>query len=106
MYSAGLSVTKNESIEPWSREQLKSKIYDANAILAFMTDCFDDVLLDPTITPNLEIIACALKGYDNFDIDLCASRGIAVTARPNLLTEPTADLAIVGRSQTLPVQAS
>jgi phosphonate dehydrogenase len=40
-------------------------------------------------------VACALKGFDNFDVDLCAERGIAVTAVPDLPTAPTAELAIL-----------
>ena len=33
-------------------------------------------------------------GFDNFDIEACASRGVAVTAVPDLLTAPTAELAV------------
>lgn len=91
--SAGLDVTRNESTEPFSRDELISHAHDAHALLAFMTDCCDRILLDAC--PNLEIIACALKGFDNFDIKLCAERGIAVTAVPDLLTAPTAELAVL-----------
>uniref|UniRef100_A0A7S4JD36 D-isomer specific 2-hydroxyacid dehydrogenase NAD-binding domain-containing protein n=1 Tax=Odontella aurita TaxID=265563 RepID=A0A7S4JD36_9STRA len=91
--SAGLHVVKNQRTEPWSRDELISHACDAHAILAFMTDCCDRTLLDAC--PNLELIACALKGFDNFDIDLCAERGVAVTAVPDLLTVPTAELAVL-----------
>jgi len=91
--SAGLQVVKNESTEPWSRDELISHAHDASVMLAFMTDCCDQDLLDAC--PRLEMIACALKGFDNFDIKLCAERGIAVTAVPDLLTAPTAELAVL-----------
>lgn len=70
--SAGLEVTRNESTD---REELISHAHDAHAILAFMTDCVDQSLLNAC--SDLEIVACALKGFDNFDIKLCADRGIA-----------------------------
>lgn len=91
--SAGLDVVKNGSEEPWSRDELISRARDAHAILAFMTDRCDRELLDSC--PDLEVVACALKGFDNFDVDLCAERGIAVTAVPDLLTAPTAELAVL-----------
>mmetsp|Transcript_33087 Transcript_33087/g.71623 ORF Transcript_33087/g.71623 Transcript_33087/m.71623 type:complete len:205 (-) Transcript_33087:627-1241(-) len=91
--SAGLDVTRNESTEPWSLDELISQAHDAHAILAFMTDCCDKTMLDAC--PNLEMIACALKGFDNFDTELCAERGIAVTAVPDLLTAPTAELGLL-----------
>ena len=84
------SVHANDGFEPWT--SLKSHLADADAALCFMTDIVDAPLLESC--PELKIIACALKGYDNFDLDACAARGIAVTAVPDLLTEPTAELAV------------
>lgn len=91
--SASLNVVSNPSTEPWTREELISHAHDAQAVLAFMTDSVDEDLLDAC--PNLQLIACALKGYDNFMIERCAERGVAVTAVPDLLTEPTAELALL-----------
>ena len=39
-------------------------------------------------------MACALKGCDNFDVEACTRSGIWVTIVPDLLTEPTAELAV------------
>lgn len=91
--STGLDVISNRSLQPWTREELISHAHDAHALLAFMTDSVDEELLDAC--PNLELIACALKGYDNFNIQLCANRGVAVTAVPDLLTDPTAEHALL-----------
>ncbi|KAJ1455812.1 phosphonate dehydrogenase [Pelagophyceae sp. CCMP2097] len=86
------SVVANASAEPWNRNELIEKARDASALICFMTDFVDAPLLDSL--PRLGIVACALKGFDNFDIKECASRGIAVTAVPDLLTAPTAELAL------------
>ena len=45
--------------------------------------------------PNLEIIANCAVGYDNIDLDFCKNRGIAVTNTPDVLTDDTADVAML-----------
>jgi len=40
------------------------------------------------------VIAAALKGYDNIDMLAAAQRGITVSIVEDLLTEPTAELAV------------
>lgn len=64
----------------------------ADGMLAFMTDRVDEAFL--ATFPNLKIIACALKGYDNFDVEACTRRGVHLTIVPDLLTDPTAELTI------------
>jgi phosphonate dehydrogenase len=44
--------------------------------------------------PGLQIVAAALKGYDNFDVAACTRRGVWFTIVPDLLSEPTAELAL------------
>ncbi|KAB2849998.1 MAG: hydroxyacid dehydrogenase [Sphingopyxis terrae] len=85
-------VVVNNSGATWDRAKLVSECRGADAILAFMTDRVDDAFLDAC--PRLRMIGCALKGYDNFDIEACTRRGVVVSAVPDLLTEPTAELAI------------
>ena len=43
---------------------------------------------------RIKIIACALKGYDNFYVDACTRAGVWLTIAPDLLTIPTAELAV------------
>lgn len=86
------SVAWNNAIEPWTDDELHRHGANADALLCFMTDSVDRSLLNAC--PNLRVIACALKGFDNFDVDECRRRGVAVTAVPDLLTAPTAELAI------------
>lgn len=82
----------NSTRVPWSRQELIARARDADAMLAFMTDHVDEEFLAQC--PDLRIIACALKGADNFDLAACRRRGVAVSIVPDLLTVPTAELAI------------
>lgn len=85
-------VVCNPGPEPWSREALLEHAQGADALMAFMTDCVDDAFLSQC--PSLKIVAGALKGYDNLDGDACAARGVWLTIVPDLLTAPTAELAV------------
>lgn len=91
--SAHCEVVANRSREaPFTREQIVEAGADAEAILAFMTDWIDDSLLAQL--PNLRVVACALKGFDNFDTAACTRRGVWLTIVPDLLTVPTAELTV------------
>ena len=85
-------VEANDSSQPWPREEFMRRAQSADAILAFMTDLIDrEVVRD---CKSLRIVACALKGYDNFDLAACSDAGVWVSIVPDLLTEPTAELAV------------
>lgn len=85
-------VVMNPGPEPWSDAERQRHLVDAEAMMAFMTDRVDqETLLN---APRLHTIACALKGYDNFDLAACAAAGVSVSFVPDLLTEPTAELAV------------
>ncbi|MEE9251386.1 MAG: NAD(P)-dependent oxidoreductase, partial [Alphaproteobacteria bacterium] len=86
------TVVANPDREPLPRQELLRRAKDATALLAFMTDRVDDAFLAQC--PKLRIIACALKGADNFDVDACTRRGVMVTIVPDLLTAPAAELAV------------
>lgn len=85
-------VVMNSKPEPWGRAELMEHCADAHALMAFMTESVDAAFLDAC--PSLRIIAGALKGYNNIDVDACTQRSVAVTIVPDLLTEPTAELTI------------
>ena len=89
--SAGTTI-ENTNQEPWTRNELINHLQDADALMAFMTERIDGDLLDQC--PKLKIIAGALKGFNNIDIDACSERGIIVTIVPDLLTIPTAELTV------------
>lgn len=45
--------------------------------------------------PNLEIISCGAVGFDHIDIEAAKERGISVTNTPDVLTNDTADVALL-----------
>lgn len=85
-------VIANQTEDALSPTELAERCSDADALLSFMPDRVDAAFLDAC--PDLRIVACALKGYDNFDVDACTQRGVWVSIVPDLLTVPTAELAI------------
>jgi len=92
LLAAHCDLLANHGEEPWPRPELLRVAADAQGMLAFMPDCIDEAFLDQC--PGLKVIACALKGYDNFDLAACTRRGIWLSIVPDLLTEPTAELAV------------
>jgi phosphonate dehydrogenase len=85
-------VYANNDVESLEPAELASRSADADALMVFMPDRIDREFLKSC--PKLKIIACALKGFDNIDLDACTDRGIWVSVVQDLLTAPTADLAV------------
>ncbi|WIM11172.1 phosphonate dehydrogenase [Enhydrobacter sp.] len=73
-------------------DELGRRCRDAQGLMAFMSDRIDEGFL--RACPDLKVIACALKGYDNFDVAACERQGVWLTIVPDRLTLPTAELAI------------
>ncbi|MCZ8375873.1 MAG: NAD(P)-dependent oxidoreductase [Beijerinckiaceae bacterium] len=92
MFEGRAKVVANDGIEPWPRSRLLEEAREAAGLMAFMTERIDADFLDAC--PDLRIVGAALKGYDNIDVEAAAQRGVMVTIVPDLLTEPTAELAI------------
>jgi phosphonate dehydrogenase len=86
------TVIANTTPQPWPSHTLYAHARTADALVAFMTDRIDAALL--AACPRLRIIGAALKGYDNIDIAAAEQAGVWVTIVPDLLTVPTAELAI------------
>ena len=63
---------------------------EADALISLLTVKVDGELL--ARAPRLRIVANAVVGYDNVDVEACTARGIAVTNTPDVLTDATADL--------------
>ena len=85
-------VEMNASPEPWTPAELVGRVRDADALMGFMTDRVDAPLLAQA--PRLRVVACALKGFDSYDVDACTRAGVWMSIVPDLLTEPTAELAL------------
>ena len=82
----------NGDPDPWPQAEVMRRAAQASAIMGFMTDQIDSELL--LAAPQLKIVACALKGFDNYNVPACTQAGVWVSIVPDLLTEPTAELAI------------
>jgi phosphonate dehydrogenase len=101
--SRSCEVIANDTTESWPPPKIVELTRDAEALLAFMPDCVDDEFLAQC--PRLKIVAAALKGYDNFDVEACTRRGVWFTVVPDLLSAPTAELAlglILGITRNIP----
>ncbi len=92
LLSARGEVDANQSTHPWPRDEVQRRCADAKAMLAFMTDCLDASFIQAC--PNLKIIGGALKGAGNIDVSAAERQGVWVTIVPDLLTVPTAELAL------------
>ncbi|HBU0432714.1 TPA: phosphonate dehydrogenase PtxD, partial [Klebsiella pneumoniae] len=79
----------NQTDSTLTREEILRRCRDAQAMMAFMPDRVDADFLQAC--PELRVVGCALKGFDNFDVDACTARGVWLTFVPDLLTVPTAE---------------
>jgi phosphonate dehydrogenase len=82
----------NPTRAPLPAPELLARCRDAEGLLAFMPDLLDRAFLEHC--PKLRVVAAALKGYDNFDVGAMRERGIALCIQEDLLTVPTAELAL------------
>lgn len=85
-------VVANTDDAPWTAPEVRRRAVPADAVLAFMSDRVDATFVAGC--PQLRVVACALKGADNFDARACADAGVWVSVVPDLLTAPTAELAV------------
>lgn len=85
-------VVANDGVETWPQSRLLELSRDTDALLVFMPDKIDEAFLAEC--PRLRVIAAALKGYDNIDVGACTRHGVWVTIVPDLLSQPTAELAL------------
>jgi phosphonate dehydrogenase len=77
---------------PMTAEEMRPLLARAHAFMGFMTDRVDRTWLEQA--PELRIVAAALKGFDNYDVQACEAAGVWLSIVPDLLTEPTAELAL------------
>jgi glyoxylate reductase len=77
-----------------SRQELLEGVKDKDGILPLLTDRIDDELLDAA-GPQLKIVANYAVGYNNIDVPACTRHKIPATNTPGVLTDTTADLAMI-----------
>jgi len=84
-------VTLNLQDKPFTQDQLKAAVSEAEVLVPTVTDNIDaDVIAEAG--ESLKLIANFGAGVDHIDIEAAQAKGIAVTNTPGVLTEDTADL--------------
>lgn len=73
-------------------ERWEEHLGDAEGLISLLTVRVDGNLL--ARAPKLRIVANAVVGYDNVEVEACRARGVVVTNTPDVLTDATADLAM------------
>jgi glyoxylate reductase len=90
----------DHDVDAWSgaesmgRDELLSRVVGADALVTLLTERVDAELLDAA-GPQLRVVANVAVGYDNIDVPACVERGVVATNTPAVLTEATADIAMM-----------
>ena len=92
--AASFNVTINKRDAQLGAEDLRDAVRKFDAVLPTVTDPFGAPTLDVS-KPQAKILANYGVGYSHIDIDTVARHGIAVTNTPDVLSECTADLAMM-----------
>lgn len=72
---------------------IRGKIKDCDGLVSLLTDKIDGPLLDTA--PKLKVVSNFAVGFNNIDIPAATERGIAVGNTPGVLTDATADMALM-----------
>ncbi|HST41944.1 MAG TPA: NAD(P)-dependent oxidoreductase, partial [Conexibacter sp.] len=91
--AGGADVRCSPHERPLAPAELRALAHGADALVAFLHDPIDGVLLDAA-GPRLRCVANVAVGVDNIDLPAAAARGVAVTNTPGVLTAATADLTL------------
>lgn len=87
------TVKCNSSDQPFSADQMRAALREADALLPTVTDTLDASVFD---TPDIrsKIIANYGVGYSHIDTAAAAAAGIVVSNTPDVLSDCTADIAM------------
>ncbi|MEZ5778760.1 MAG: D-glycerate dehydrogenase [Paracoccaceae bacterium] len=93
-FSERFDVVLNSDDRPLGTDGLRQAMAEFDAIMPTVTDRFDaGVFSDPA--PKVRLIANYGVGFSHIDTEAAKSRGIVVTNTPDVLSECTADLAMM-----------
>ena len=87
-------VTCNTDDRLPSREAIVEGAHGKDGLLVTVTDRIDGDLIR-TLPDSVKIIATFSVGYDHIDVSAAKARGIAVTNTPDVLTDATAEIALL-----------
>jgi len=94
-YASSIFETKlNKEDNLLTKDQLIYQSQDCDGILCSLTERFDkDLILK--LSDRVKIISNFAVGYGNIDIDAARKKNIVVTNTPNVLTDATAEIAML-----------
>ncbi|HNW82916.1 MAG TPA: D-glycerate dehydrogenase [bacterium] len=77
------------------RENIKKAVSDfsPHGMVTLLSDRIGADIID--LAPDLAVISNYAAGYNNIDIKYCSKKNVAVTNTPDVLTDSTADIAIM-----------
>ena len=84
----------NINDEIYSQKKIKELSEDCDAILSSIVDNFDSNLIS-NLSNRVKIISNFAVGFGNIDIEAARKRNIAVTNTPDVLTDATAEIAML-----------
>lgn len=84
----------NSDDAPFSSDALIAALDGRQVLVSSITDRLDADLIG-RLPASVKLIAQFGNGFDNIDIDAAAAAGITVTNTPSVLTEDTADMAMM-----------
>ena len=72
---------------------LRERVKDCDGLVSLLTDRIDGPLLDAA--PRLKVVSNFAVGFNNVDVPACTARGVCVGNTPGVLTDATADTAVM-----------
>src|SRR5262249_19383867 len=72
---------------------LRQRVQDCDGLVSLLTDRIDGQLLDAS--PRLKVVSNFAVGFNNVDVPACTARGVCVGNTPGVLTDATADTAVM-----------
>ena len=87
-------VKLNEEDKLLTKDELINKSSDCDGILSSLTEKFDVDLISK-LSDKVKIISNFAVGFGNIDLDAAKKKNIIVTNTPNVLTDATAEIAML-----------
>ena len=84
----------NADDAPLSADELVARLAGQDVLVSSITDRLDADLI-ARLPESVKLVAQFGNGFDNIDIDAAYARGLTVTNTPSVLTEDTADMAMM-----------
>ena len=88
------NVKLNKEDKLLTKDELISKSNDCDGILSSLTEKFDADIISK-LSDKVKIISNFAVGFGNIDLDAAKKRNIIVTNTPDVLTDATAEIAIL-----------